>query len=38
MPSMHMKNVQIRGRMCPMREFEYTVVLDPKLETNMENK
>jgi hypothetical protein len=38
MVSMHMKNVQIGGRTCPMREFEDTVVLESELETNMETK
>jgi hypothetical protein len=35
MVSMHMKNIQIRGRRCPLHEFEDTVVLDFELETNM---
>jgi hypothetical protein len=35
---MHMKNVQIRGRMCHVHEFEDTVVLNFELETNMEIK
>jgi hypothetical protein len=38
MVSMHMKNVQIGGRTCPMRQFEDTVVLESELETNMETK
>jgi hypothetical protein len=38
MVSMHMKNIQIGGRMCLMREFEDTVVLNSKLETNMKIK
>jgi hypothetical protein len=38
MVSMHMKNVQIGGRTCPVCEFEYTVVLDSELETNMKIK
>jgi hypothetical protein len=31
MVSMHMKNIQIGCRMCHMREFEDTVVLDSEL-------
>jgi hypothetical protein len=38
MVSMHMKNVQIRGRTCPVRQFEGTMILDSKLETKMEIK
>jgi hypothetical protein len=38
MVSMHMKNVQIGGRTCPVHEFEDIVALDSKLETNMEIK
>jgi hypothetical protein len=38
MVSMHMKNVQIGGRTCPVREFEDTMVLDSELETKMEIK
>jgi hypothetical protein len=38
MVSMHMKNAQIEGRTCHVREFEDTVVLDSKLKTNMEIK
>jgi hypothetical protein len=38
MVSMHMKNVQIRGCTCRVREFEDTVVLDSELQTNMEIK
>jgi hypothetical protein len=38
MVSMHMKNVQIGGRTCRVREFEDTVVLDSELQTNMEIK
>jgi hypothetical protein len=36
MVSMHMKNVQIGGRMCPVHEFEDMVVLNSELETKME--
>jgi hypothetical protein len=32
MVSMHMKNVQIRGHMCHVHEFEDMVVLDSELE------
>jgi hypothetical protein len=32
MVSMHMKNIQIGGRICHMHEFEDMVVLDSKLE------
>jgi hypothetical protein len=35
---MHMKNVQIGGHTCHVREFEHTVVLDFELETNMKIK
>jgi hypothetical protein len=38
MVSIHMKNLQIRGHTCPMREFEDTMVLDSELETNMKIK
>jgi hypothetical protein len=38
MVSMHMKNVQIGGRTCYEHEFEDTVVLNSKLETNIEIK
>jgi hypothetical protein len=38
MVSIHMKNIQIGGRVCPVREFEDTMVLDSGLETNMEMK
>jgi hypothetical protein len=38
MVSMHMKNVQIRGRTCHVHEFEDTVVPDSELGTNMEIK
>jgi hypothetical protein len=38
MVSMHMKNVQIGGHMCHVRQFEDTVVLDSELGTNMEIK
>jgi hypothetical protein len=38
MASMHMKNMQIGGRTCPVREFEDTMVLYIELETNMEIK
>jgi hypothetical protein len=31
----HMKNVQIRGRMCPVCEFVGMVALNSELETNM---
>jgi hypothetical protein len=34
----HMKNVQIIGRMCPMFEFEDMVVMNSELKTNMESK
>jgi hypothetical protein len=33
---MHMKNVQIKSRMCHMRQFVGKVVLDSELETNLE--
>jgi hypothetical protein len=38
MVSIHMKNIKIGGRTCPTQEFEDMVVLDSKLETNMEIK
>jgi hypothetical protein len=38
MVSMHMKNIQIRGRTCLVREFEDMVVLDSELETNKDIK
>jgi hypothetical protein len=38
MVSMHMKNIQIGGRTCQVREFEDTVVLDSELGTNKEIK
>jgi hypothetical protein len=33
-----MKDVQIEGRTCHVREFEDTVVLNSEFETNMEIK
>jgi hypothetical protein len=36
--SMHMKNVQNGGCICPACELEGTVALDSELETNIENK
>jgi hypothetical protein len=30
---MHMKNVQIRGRMCHVHQFEGKVVLDPEIDS-----
>jgi hypothetical protein len=38
MDSMHMKNIQIEGRMCHVHEFEDLMVLDFELGTNMEIK
>jgi hypothetical protein len=38
MVSMHMKKIQIGGRMCLLHEFEDMVVLDSELETNMDIK
>jgi hypothetical protein len=38
MVSMHMKNIQIGGRTCLVREFEDMVVLDSELETNKDIK
>jgi hypothetical protein len=38
MVSMHMKNIQIRGRTYLVREFEDMVVLDSELETNKDIK
>jgi hypothetical protein len=38
MVSMHMKNVQIGGRTCLVREFADTVVINSELETNIEIK
>jgi hypothetical protein len=35
---MHMKNIQIEGRMCHVHEFEDLMVLDFELGTNMEIK
>jgi collagenase-like PrtC family protease len=31
--SMNMKNVKIRGRMCPMYQFEGKVVLDSEIDS-----
>jgi hypothetical protein len=36
--SMYMKNVQIRGRMCPVHEFKDMVIMYSELETNMKIK
>jgi hypothetical protein len=36
--SVHRKNVKIGGHMRLVGQFEGKVVLDPELETNMENK
>jgi hypothetical protein len=38
MVSIHMKNVQIEGCACPMREYEDRVVEDSELEANMKIK
>jgi hypothetical protein len=34
---MHMKNVQIGGRTCPLRQFEGKVVFDPEIDLKLDS-